>query len=114
MASSKKKFQHPPSKTRFLGNAAKIGFLHKFLSAPLARFQTSGRYCMSRKNGNYFGYEVLISAICDLTISLKHIRCSPDMSPRESIRDGATIFSFYGLSRSKNAAGSPCLHRPCY
>jgi hypothetical protein len=28
-----------------LGNAAKIGFLHKLLSAPLARFQTSGRYC---------------------------------------------------------------------
>jgi hypothetical protein len=42
-----KKFQHSPSKTRFFGNAAKIGFLHKLLSAPLARFQTSGRYCMS-------------------------------------------------------------------
>jgi hypothetical protein len=29
-----------------LGNAAKIGFLHKLLSAPLTRFQTSGRYCI--------------------------------------------------------------------
>ncbi len=42
-----KKFQHPPSKTQFFGNAAKIGFLNKLLSAPLARFQTSGRYCIS-------------------------------------------------------------------